>query len=145
MDSLNEATRRYLDLVRTFRADAPVDLSFNAIRGRKTYPPVPGMMELHDALVLPGEWLVVAGDQILCDLFLQTPSPPLTAYLARFDFGDDDIELIHEQPRALPVDRALLLGGCRNYSHWLLDYLPRLALCEDQSVPLLVNAPLTAF
>jgi capsular polysaccharide biosynthesis protein len=53
--------------------------------------------------------------------------------------------LINEQPRNLSVSRAFLLGGCPNYSHWLLDYLPRLQLCHDFSLPVLINKPLAPF
>jgi hypothetical protein len=139
------ATRRYLDLVQKFRTAVPETIALRTIRGHKRYFHSPGLMEFQRAMVLPGEWLVVVGDQVYCDFFLQTPMPPLTAYLNHFDFGHDDIELIFEPPSDPPISQAFLLGGCRNYSHWLLDYLPRLALRADAGLPLLVNGPLLSF
>jgi capsular polysaccharide biosynthesis protein len=37
-----------------------------------------------------------------------------------------------------------MLGGCPNYGHWLMDYLPRIALWKG-NVPLLVNSPQLPF
>jgi len=44
----------------------------------------------------------------------------------------------------LAVASAFMLGGCPNYGHWLMDYLPRIALWKSD-VPLLVNSPQLPF
>ena len=144
-DGLTPAERRYLHLARRFRSTMPENPKFGSLRGTKTYAGTVGPLEFQDAMVLGGEWAVVVGDRIFCDFLVQTPSPPETAFLTRFGLDDDVIELIHEQPGDAAVAKAFLLGGCHNYSHWLLDYLPRLRLHGDVSVPLIVNGPMAQF
>jgi capsular polysaccharide biosynthesis protein len=45
----------------------------------------------------------------------------------------------------LSVRRCFLLGGCTNYCHWLLDYLPRLQFYRADCGPLLINGPVQSF
>jgi hypothetical protein len=80
---------------------------------------------------------VLAGEHALCDGYNQTPFPPHSAYHLGI-VPPNAIELMHPPPVNLPVPKAFLLGGCPNYSHWLMDYLPRLALWSGD-LPLLVN------
>jgi len=144
-DEFTPAERRYLDLDRRFRSKMPDNFTFGSLRGAKTYAETVGLLEFRDATVLGGEWIVIVGGRIFCDFLVQTPAPPKTAFLTRFGFDDDVIELIHEQPQDAALARAFLLGGCRNYSHWLFDYLPRSRLCVDASLPLIVNGPIARF
>jgi hypothetical protein len=109
---LNRAAQRYLYLARHFRSDAPESATFDLLRGHKIYARSAGLMEFEEAIVLAGEWFVIIGEQVFCDFFVQTPLPPLSAYLVQFGVGDGGIELINEQPRNLSVSRAFLLGGC---------------------------------
>ena len=139
------AERRYLHLARRFRSEMPERPTFGALRGAKRFADTVGLLEFHDAMILAGEWIVVVGNQVFCDFLVQTPSPPDTAFLTRFGFDDDVIELIHELPRDPAISQAFLLGGSRNYSHWLLDYLPRSRLRGDASLPVIVNGPIARF
>jgi hypothetical protein len=123
----------------------PDDPMFASLRGAKRYAGTIGLLEFQDAMVLGGEWLVVVGGEVFCDLFVQMPLPPETAFLTRFGFDDDVIDLIHEPPPGPALSKAFLLGGCRNYSHWLLDYLPRMRLRGDAAVPMIVNGPIAGF
>jgi hypothetical protein len=146
--------QHYFECVRRFRSDAPPFLTLRPLQAPNGYIYQIGRIQLRDAIVLSGEWFVVSNRQVLgvsnrqvlCDFFLQTPLPPHSAYVIGF-IRPAGIQLLFEEPVGLPVDReteCFLLGGCPNYSHWLLDYLPRLALCPV-GVPLLVNGPLAPF
>jgi capsular polysaccharide biosynthesis protein/Tfp pilus assembly protein PilF len=54
------------------------------------------------------------------------------------------VQLDHR--RVVVKDPCFLLGGSRNYYHWMVDYLPRLAAPEAATGwPLLVNDDLTEF
>lgn len=134
----------YLSLVDRFRPDRRTHVKFHALRGRREFATEIGVAELRAATVLTGEWFVIVGDHVLADFFLQTPFPPRSAYFMRYPSAAE-IDVLYEDPVRLPATRAFLLGGCPNYSHWLLDYLPRLALCPDAGLPLLVHGPLAPF
>jgi hypothetical protein len=129
-------------LVNQFRSDRPAKADFNIFRGPEIFSPWRGVLELHNAVVLSGEWFVIADGQVHCDAFVQTPSPPLSAYLAARRSG---ITLLCEAPVKPPDTQYFLLGGCANYTHWLLDFLPRIALYQSNNGPLLVNGPLLPF
>jgi hypothetical protein len=88
---------------------------------------------LSGATVLAGEWFVIVGGQVLSDGFVQTPMPPLSAYLVQFRAANG-VDLLFEKPEELPVSLAFLLGGCANYTHWMLDFLPRLKLAPKGEV-----------
>ena len=98
---------------------------------------------IDNAIVLSGEWFVLAGEYALCDAYNQTPFPPRSAYHLGI-VPPNGIELIHPPAVGLPEQKAFLLGGCPNYSHWLMDYLPRVGLWSGD-VPLLVNDALRPF
>jgi capsular polysaccharide biosynthesis protein len=88
---------------------------------------------------LAGEWQVLHDEQVLCDGVNQTPFPPISAYHVA-KLPPQRWLLACPEVRALPVASAFMLGGCPNYGHWLMDYLPRIALWKSD-VPLLVNSP----
>jgi capsular polysaccharide biosynthesis protein len=127
-------------LANQFRSDRPTKAVFNVFRGPEIFPPSRGVLELHNAVVLSGEWFVIADGKAHCDAFVQTPSPPLSAYLV-----GRGITLLCEPPVELPTREYFLLGGCANYTHWLLDFLPRISLYRSNNGPLLVNGPLLPF
>jgi capsular polysaccharide biosynthesis protein len=141
--AVDRAMRRYLALANQFRANRPAKAEFAVFRGTRAYAAVPELLELRDAVVLSGEWFVIAGDCAYCDHYVNTPLPPLSAYLIGFEA--DDIMLLHEPPLKLTARRAFLLGGNSNYFHWLIDCLPRLALYRGDCGALLVNGPLQTF
>lgn len=134
----------YLSLADRFGTDRPSHGKFHALRGRHAFATEVGVIDLQEAIVLTGEWFVIVGDHVLADFFVQTPLPPRSAYFMRYPSAGE-IDVLYEDPVASPVAKAFLLGGCSNYSHWLLDYLPRLALCPDGGLPVLVNGPLAPF
>src|SRR5690348_5481268 len=117
--ALEYAAQRYLALAKRYRSDQPAKTDFNIFHGPEIFPRS-GVQELHNAVVLSGEWFVVADGKAYCDAFVQTPSPPLSAYLVA-----RGISLLCESPVRLPSQESFLLGGCANYTHWLLDFLPR--------------------
>ena len=45
----------------------------------------------------------------------------------------------------LPALEDFLLGGCANYTHWVLDFLPRIAFYRSNYGRLLMNGPLLPF
>jgi Glycosyltransferase 61 len=137
---LEGATQRYLTLANEFRSDRPTKANFNIFHGPEIFSFSPGLQELHNAVVLSGEWFVVADGKAYCDAFVQTPTPRFSAYLVA-----RGITLICESPVRLPSQEFFLLGGCANYTHWLLDYLPRIALYRSNYGSMLVNGPLRPF
>jgi hypothetical protein len=140
---LEMAAQRYFALAHRFRSDAPTEAVFNYFQGSAVFPTAPGLLELNNALVLAGEWFVVADGVAYCDAFMQSPFPPLIAYLVHWT--RDKIMLMNEPPVELPTQRGFLLGGCPNYCHWLIDYLPRLEFYRPNCGPLLVNSPIQPF
>jgi hypothetical protein len=105
--------------------------------------PEPCIYTLHDVTVLTGEWQIITREGHLLDYFVQTPHPPFSAYL-----GVPGVQgLVYPSPSEITVDTAVLLGGCRNYCHWLFDYLPRLILLPEslRQKPILVNGDMQEF
>lgn len=140
---LEASAQRYLMIANQFRADVPTEARFNFFRGPAVYPDEPGLLELHNAVVLTGEWFILAGGSAYCDAFVQSPFPPWEAYSVRRT--PDDIAFIAEPPMELPTRQGFLLGGCANYCHWLMDYLPRLEFYRSDCGPLLMNGPIQPF
>jgi len=116
-ETLETAPQRYLALANHFRAHAPTSARFDFFRGPSVYPTHSELLELQNAVVVSGEWFVLAGGMVYCDAFVQSPFPPLSAYLARLILGE--IMIITEPPVQLPIQRGFLLGRCANYCHWL--------------------------
>ncbi len=116
---------------------------FTVTEHRIAYAPQNGVMELPDAVVLAGEWQVLHDAQVLCDGVNQTPFPPISAYHVA-KLPPQRWLLAYPGARTLPVPSAFMLGGCPNYGHWLMDYLPRIALWK-RDVPLLVHRPQLPF
>jgi tetratricopeptide (TPR) repeat protein len=116
---------------------------FTVTEHRIAYAPQNGVMEIPNAVVLAGEWQVLHHEQVLCDGVNQTPFPPISAYHVA-KLPPQRWLLAYPEARSLPVAAAFMLGGCPNYGHWLMDYLPRIALWQGD-VPLLVNSPLLPF
>jgi hypothetical protein len=141
--AIQDAAGRYRHLMNEFRPGDAAPIDFHLFRGALVLPATAGVLELQDAEILSGEWFVIAGVQVYGDLLLQTPSPPLQAY--RVQKNANVIELLYEPPLRLSVPEAFLLGGCQNYSHWLLDFLPRMRLYPNSAPPLIVNKPLLGF
>jgi capsular polysaccharide biosynthesis protein len=137
---LEAATQRYLTLANAFRPDRPTTANFNIFQGPEIFSFSPGVQEFHDAVVLSGEWFVVVDGKAHCDAFVQTPTPRFSAYLVA-----RGITLVCETPMRLPSEESFLLGGCANYTHWLLDYLPRMPLYRSNYGSMLVNGPLRPF
>jgi Glycosyltransferase 61 len=135
--------QRYLALANELRADHPTKADFNVFRGAALYSSSPELVEVHHAVVLSGEWFVIAGGRTYCDAYVDTPSPPLSAYLV--GFGPPGITLLCEQPVEPALPHGFLLGGTRNYFHWLIDTLPRLELYRAHCGPLLINESLQPF
>jgi hypothetical protein len=141
--AINASVQRYLAVANELRADRPTKADFNVFRGPRLYPSSPELLELHQAIVLSGEWFVLTEGGAYCDAYVDTPSPPLSAYLV--GFVPTGITLLCEPPIAPPLPCGFLLGGTRNYFHWLIDTLPRLEHYRADCGPLLVNGSLQSF
>jgi Glycosyltransferase 61 len=135
------AIERYRAIAQKAGTPAPAGLQFH--KHKAAFTMRVGVADLRDAIVLAGEWFVLKGEHAICDAFQQTPYPPLSAYHAGLT-PPNNINLLHPDPETLAAPTLFLLGGCPNYSHWLMDYLPRLALW-DGAAALLMNDPLTRF
>ena len=142
-NQVNAAIRNYFKLATLFRASTAKEIQVLNFQGRRIYPQTRGVQEITDAIIFAGEWFVVNGDEVLSDGFVQTPYPPLSAYLVQLG-PSSAIELLFEPPAELLCNKAFLLAGCPNYSHWLMDYLPRLEFYRGE-IPLLVNHPMAPF
>jgi hypothetical protein len=141
-DLLNAAAQRYLYLAQKFRSMAPSEPDFHVFHGPVVFTTRSRMTELKRAVIMSGEWFVIADQKAYCDAYVQTPLPPLSAYLIQWR-ANATIDLLCEFPVHLALPNAFLLGGCPNYGHWTFDYLPRLSLYGGDE-PLLVNR-LTTF
>lgn len=115
------------------------------VAGNRPEPGPPGLRTLKNAVVLSGEWLVVAEPNVYLDHYHQSPHPPHSAYVA--SITPKQAVLIYERPIAAPVAEAFMLGGCGNYAHWILDYLPLLSQLRSAppGVKLLVNSHFRPF
>jgi hypothetical protein len=142
-ETLEATAQRHLQLANHFRPDAPTQARYDLFRGPPVYPAGPGLLELQNAVVLSGEWFVLAGGMAYCDGFVQSPLPPVSAYLAHLT--PDEAVFVTEPPVQLPIQRGFLLGGCANYCHWLTDYLPRFEFYRTDCGPLLMNEPIRPF
>lgn len=110
--------------------------------------PVAGRVyEFEDATVANRLWYVLAGGVLHPDLHAHMPEdldvPSVRLLSAGLAVADG------ERPRTRFTGPAVLIGGCGNYYHWLVDHLPLLALvagCPDLAgVPLIVNPDLRPF
>ena len=118
-------------------------------RARQIRLPDGYLAELPDVEVIGGQSFVLADDVVLCDL-VEGPSAAcaqLETDVLIHHVGSH--VLINSSPRAEEViERGVLLAGraSENYYHWLLEFLPRLALLEDsgkyEDWPLLIDAGL---
>jgi hypothetical protein len=141
--SIKLSMQRYLTLANELRPDRLTKANFNVFQGPTLYASSPELLELQQAIVLSGEWFVIAGARAYCDAFVDTPSPPLSAYLV--GFGPPGVTLLCEPPAETALPKGFLLGGTRNYFHWLIDTLPRLEFYRSDCGPLFVNASLQPF
>jgi Glycosyltransferase 61 len=140
----NQAIARFNDIAGRARSSVrPQAADFQFKRNRIFYAPNKGVAEIPNAIVLSGEWFVLMNELVICDAFTQTPFPPFSAYHMGQPYPGY-IDLIYPSPVSLSHPKAFLLGGCPNYSHWLMDYLPRLSLWRDD-VPLLINGGMRSF
>jgi len=136
-------TERHLELAARSGSPERPGFALAVAEHRIAYAPRDGVVELPDAVVLAGEWQVLHHEQVLCDGVNQTPFPPISAYHVA-KLPPQRWLLACPEASALPVGSAFMLGGCPNYGHWLMDYLPRIALWKGD-VPLLVNNRLLPF
>jgi tetratricopeptide (TPR) repeat protein len=105
---------------------------------------VPYCVEMSGAVVTD-DFLVISRDgTILLEGLVPEPRDPLRLTQGVFTLGDR--HAIVRRGRIGRVRRAALLGGSRNYYHWLIEHLPRLALLEDDTTRrLIVNDDLAPF
>lgn len=99
------------------------------------------LLDFTDASIIPNTWQVIKKQIAFNNLTFHTDKSirhyfkffGRKSLLVRKSFKEHDLK----KP-------AVLLGGCNNYYHWFLDYLPRLKIIEEcpeiQNLPLLVNS-----
>ncbi len=91
-----------------------------------------------DFLVLP------SATEVLVDGQVPDPADPLQLVSGIATIGPR--HALVRKGRTRHAGRAVLLGGSRNYYHWLIDHLPRLALFDPEAGRrLIVNADLVSF
>ncbi|MBI3451718.1 MAG: tetratricopeptide repeat protein [Rhodospirillales bacterium] len=103
---------------------------------------------LRDASVHVNEWQILQGDRAFLNLVFhlspleQCLVPPIASRHGKAIRRAPGTEEVADGP-------LIALGGCTNYYHWMIDYLPRLrmidALPELRDVPILVNADFCGF
>jgi capsular polysaccharide biosynthesis protein len=100
-----------------------------------------------DARVLTGDraWYVLSAKNELYVDEMSNANPELEEYV-RVSAENGGTILQLDAPRIEIGQAAFLLGGSRNYYHWMVDYFPRLRAPEAaQFLPFLVNDDLTRF
>lgn len=100
----------------------------------------PFVMDLVGATVTSDFLVVDAKGEALLEGMVPDPADPGQLAPSLVEHGGGSVVLRRHGKRML--DRAVLLGGSRNYYHWLIDFLPRLALLDRrlESEKLIVNA-----
>lgn len=142
MLNVNAHTAQYLSLCRQFGGTCKGEFQPRTLAVSRVAQP--GMEILADATVLTGEWQVAVDDRLVCDHFVQTPMPGLSAYLT--GSSADRLNFIQDRAQDSDVASAFLLGGCRNYAHWLIDFLPKMMFYGQapHGTPIVVNRDLAA-
>jgi hypothetical protein len=109
----------------------------------------PAVFRVDRVHVLGGEWLVVTNKgELTFEGMVHTPSQfPAKSVCVRPDLsGWSTVSL---RQATFEGEDALLVGGCHNYYHWLVDYLPRLLLAWKaglrRSIPILLNEDLAPY
>ncbi|HWE72365.1 MAG TPA: glycosyltransferase 61 family protein [Stellaceae bacterium] len=100
-----------------------------------------------NARVLAGErsWYVLSAENELYVDGMSNANPELEDYV-RVSAANGGTILQLDAPRIEVSQGAFLLGGSRNYYHWMVDYFPRLRMPEaTQPLPLLINDDLAPF
>ena len=104
------------------------------------YVSTPGLSRLENVTVMSDEWVILDEKSAYLNHCVQSPYPPVSAFFAPFG-------VMYPKVTQPPVELAVLLGGCKNYCHWLFDFLPRLLMLPEylRRVPMLVNGDFTRF
>lgn len=100
-----------------------------------------------NASVLSGDraWYVLSSDNKLYIDDMSSGNAEIDSYACVSTRNGATIMQLDAERHAIR-QRCFLLGGSRNYYHWMVDYFPRLSVLDKTNgVPLLVNADLTGF
>lgn len=110
--------------------------------GELTIAPYCGVM---NGATVTGDFLVLPSpNSILVDGLVPDPADPLQHLRGVVAIGPR--HAIVRKGTSRHAGRAMLLGGSRNYYHWLIDHLPRLALFDPEpGRHLVVNSDLATF
>jgi capsular polysaccharide biosynthesis protein/tetratricopeptide (TPR) repeat protein len=109
-------------------------------------PSIPSRQFSH-ASVLSGDraWYVLSSDHKLYVDDMSSGNAEMDPYVRVSTREGESIVQLDTERLAVP-GRCFLLGGSRNYYHWMVDYFPRIAVLDKAiPLPLLVNADLTGF
>lgn len=160
--------RAYIERARLFLLEDDLNGALNAVRdsvgyaGRNKRPKLVVALRqesawkrdlrlpvrrLEKVRVLSGDpaWYLLTTDDLLYVDDMANANPEMSEYL-RVSAANGRTILQLDTPRAEVKDASFLLGGSRNYYHWMLDYFPRLGIAEAApSLPLLINRDLTRF
>jgi capsular polysaccharide biosynthesis protein/Flp pilus assembly protein TadD len=100
-----------------------------------------------NASVLSGDraWYVLSSDQKLYIDDMSSGNGEMDSYMRVSTREGATIVQLDAERQAIR-QRCFLLGGSRNYYHWMVDYFPRLSVLDKTNgLPVLVNADLTGF
>jgi capsular polysaccharide biosynthesis protein/Flp pilus assembly protein TadD len=109
-------------------------------------PSIPARRFSH-ASVLSGDraWYVLSSDNKLYIDDMSSGNGEMDSYV-RVSARDGATIMQLDAERHAIRQPCFLLGGSRNYYHWMVDYFPRLSVLDTTNdLPLLVNADLTGF
>lgn len=100
-----------------------------------------------DASVLSGDraWYVLSSDNELYIDDMSSGNAEMDSYVRVSTREGATIMQLDVERHAIRQP-CFLLGGSRNYYHWMVDYFPRLSILDKANgLPVLVNADLTGF
>jgi hypothetical protein len=112
-----------------------------------TYEPY--VARVTDALLLPGNWLLLSERrELLCEHLHQTLHAQPHSRAHHFAAVDGRRVILDLEPAAARIDEpCVLLGGSPSYYHWLVEFLPRAyaasLLPELRGLKLVVDTGLT--